>query len=187
MTHFTGSIPISSVGCMWSADLWNPKYAPHVYKVTVAVDILGNIVWICPLAPGTFADVLIWDGNGSSCTRSDFFDFEVGGHDGAYKGKIHVIVPFIGRKNGTLMCMGGIGHTLSICLDTCGIRVWLGTFGVVALMSCTVPCVFCCISRKIAFGGRSVTLLMDHGTMSRLMFGPIKATRPPLKMRERMR
>ena len=28
--------------------------------------------------------------------------FEVGGHDGAYKGRIHVIVPFIGRKNGTL-------------------------------------------------------------------------------------
>ena len=31
-----------------------------------------------------------------------FFDFEVGGHDGAYKGWIHVIVPFVGRKNGTL-------------------------------------------------------------------------------------
>ena len=27
----------------------------------------------------------------------------VGGHDGAYKGWIHVIVPFIGRKNGTLI------------------------------------------------------------------------------------
>ena len=34
-------------------DLWNPKYASHVFKVTVAVDILGNIVWICPLAPGS--------------------------------------------------------------------------------------------------------------------------------------
>ena len=41
---------------------------------------------------------------------------------------------------------------------------------VVALMSCTSPCVFCCISRNFAFGGRSVTLLMDHGTMSRVMF-----------------
>ena len=38
-----------------------------------------------------------------------------------------------------------------------------------------------------AFGGRSDTLLMDHGTMSRLMFGLIKATRPPRKMIERMR
>ena len=33
--------------------------------------------------------------------RGDFFDFEVGGHDGACKGRIHVIVPFIGRKNGS--------------------------------------------------------------------------------------
>ena len=31
-----------------------------------------------------------------------FFDFEVGGHDGAYKGRVHVIVPFDGRKNGKL-------------------------------------------------------------------------------------
>ena len=53
--------------------------------------MLGNIIWICPLAPGTSADVLIWDGNGPSRTRGDFFDFEVGGHDGAYKGLIHVI------------------------------------------------------------------------------------------------
>ena len=100
MTHFTHSMPISSIGGIWSANLWNPKYAPHVYKVTVAVDMLGNIIWI--LAPETSADVLIWDGYGPSRTRGDFFDFEVGGHDGAYKGRIHVIVPFIGRKNGTL-------------------------------------------------------------------------------------
>ena len=30
--------------------------------------------------------------------RGGFFHFEVGGHDGAYKGRVHVIVPFIGRK-----------------------------------------------------------------------------------------
>ena len=102
MTHFTDSMPISSIGGIWSADLWNPKYASHVDKVSVAVDMLGNIIWICPLAPGTSADVLIWDGYGPSRTRGDFFDFEGGGYDGAYKGRIHVIVPFIGRKNGTL-------------------------------------------------------------------------------------
>ena len=28
---------------------------------------------------------------------------------------------------------------------------------------------------------------MDHGTMPRLMFGLVKATRPPRKMKERMR
>ena len=86
-----------------------------------------------------------------------------------------------------MMCMGGIGHTLSICLDSCGIVVWLVTPGVATLMSCPSPCVFCCISRNFAFGGRSVTFFMDHVTMSRLMFGLIKATRPPRKMRERMR
>ena len=64
--------------------------------------MLGNIIWICPLAPGTSADVLTWDGYGPSGTQGDFFALEVGGHDGAYRGRIHVIVPFIGRKNGPL-------------------------------------------------------------------------------------
>ena len=59
ITHFTDSMPMSSIGGIWSANLWNPKYASHVYKVMVAVDMLGNIVWICPLFPGTFVDVLI--------------------------------------------------------------------------------------------------------------------------------
>ena len=35
--------------------------------------------------------------------KAEFFDFEVGGHDGAYKGRVHVIVPFVGRKNGKVM------------------------------------------------------------------------------------
>ena len=86
----------------WHADVWNPKYASHVCRVIVAVDVLGNIVWICPLARGASVDVLIWDGYGPSPTRGDFFNFEVGAHDCAYKGRIHVIVPFIGRKNGIL-------------------------------------------------------------------------------------
>ena len=28
-------MPISSIGGIWSADLWNPKYVLHVYKVTL--------------------------------------------------------------------------------------------------------------------------------------------------------
>ena len=40
--------------------------------------------------------------SGPSRTRGGFFDFEVGGHDGAYNGRVHVIVPFVGRKNGKL-------------------------------------------------------------------------------------
>ena len=77
MTHFMDSMPISSIGGMWFVDLWNPKYATHIFKVSVAVDVLGNIVWICPLAHGTSTDVLIWDGYGASRTRGDFFDVEV--------------------------------------------------------------------------------------------------------------
>ena len=38
--------------------------------------------------------------SGPPRTRGGFFDFEVGGHDGAYKGRVQVIVPFVGRKNG---------------------------------------------------------------------------------------
>ena len=95
-------MPICSIGGMWSVDLWNPKYAAHIFKVTVAVDMLGNIVWICLLAPGTSANVLICDGYGPSRTRGDFFDFEVGGHDGAYRDRLHVIVSFGGPKNDTL-------------------------------------------------------------------------------------
>ena len=83
--------------------------------------------------------------------------------------------------------LGVIGHASSICLDSCGIGVWLGTCGMAALMRCTSPCVFCCISCNVVFGGRSVTHLMDHGTWSRLTFGLTKAARLPRKMRGRMR
>ena len=40
--------------------------------------------------------------SGPSHTTGGFLDFEVGGHDGAYKGRVHVIVPFVGQKNGSL-------------------------------------------------------------------------------------
>ena len=95
MTHFTDSMPIRSIGGIWSVDLWNPKYTAHIFKVVVAIDMLSNIVWICPLALGTSADVLICDGYGHSRTQDDFFDFEVGGH-------VDVIVPFTGPKNDNL-------------------------------------------------------------------------------------
>ena len=57
-----------------------------------------------------------------------------------------------------------------------------------APMSCTSQSVFCCILHNFASEGKSVTPPpMDHGSMSRLMFGLTKATRPPCKMRQRMR
>ena len=70
-----------------------------------------------------------------------------------------------------MMYMGGTAHALSNGLLACGIGAWLGTFGVAAPMGCTSPSVFYCIFLNFAFRGRSATLLIDHGTMFRLMFG----------------
>ena len=98
---------------------------PVVYKVTVSIDSLGNIVWICLLAPGTSVDELIWDREGPKSSKQHYMDYEIGSMDGAYKGRLHVAWPFISRrpsaKRNTAMCMVSIGHTLSTCLHACGI------------------------------------------------------------------
>ena len=44
VTHYVDSMPIASIGGILCDVLFNPKC---VYKVTVAIDSLGNIVWIC--------------------------------------------------------------------------------------------------------------------------------------------
>ena len=41
-------MPIRSIGGIWSADPWNPKYVLHVYKVTVAVDMLTTLYGFAP-------------------------------------------------------------------------------------------------------------------------------------------
>ena len=92
-------MPICLVGGDWLDVFFNPKYAGHVYKITVAADNLGNLVWICNLMPATSADVMIWDQHGPSQTHGQFFNFEVGAHDGAYKGCLHTVAPFIGRAS----------------------------------------------------------------------------------------
>ena len=63
VTHYVDSMPIASIVGILCDVLFNPKYG-CVYKVTVAIDSLGNIIWLCPLAPGTSANVLIWDREG---------------------------------------------------------------------------------------------------------------------------
>ena len=88
-------MPICTVGGTLSDVSFSPKYASHVEKVTVGVDNLRNIVWICDLMPGTTADVIIWDARGPSRCHGQFFDFDMGAHDGAYKGRIHTAVPYI--------------------------------------------------------------------------------------------
>ena len=75
VTHYTDSMPICSMGGSLSDALFNPKYASHVYKVTLAMDNLGNIGWICNLMPGTLADVTIWDQRGPSRVHRRFFEY----------------------------------------------------------------------------------------------------------------
>ena len=96
VTHYVDSMPLASIGGILCDVLFNPKYAGCVYKVTVAIDSLGNIVWICLLAPGTSADVLIWDREGPKRVKGHYMDYEMGSMNGAYKGRLHVAWPFIG-------------------------------------------------------------------------------------------
>ena len=49
-----------------------------------------------------------------------------------------------------MMCMDGIGPESSSCSHICGIRVWFGTFGMAAPMSCINLYEFCCILRSSA-------------------------------------
>ena len=100
-----------------------------------------------------------------SRTRGDFFDLGFGAITVLIKAGFMSLCHSLeermelSRPGNTraMMCMGGTGHALSICLDSCGMGVGLGTSGVAALMSCTSGCVFCCVSRNFGLGGKSVT------------------------------
>ena len=61
--------------------------------------ILVNIVWVRPVLPGTSADVKAWDKYGPQRTKGYCMEFEVGIHDGAYKGRLHSHVPFMATRH----------------------------------------------------------------------------------------
>ena len=75
VTHFTHPMPISLIGGAPLDVLFNSKYAGHIWKLTVAVDHSGKIVWIDPLMPGTAPDVIIRDKYGPSRKLDLFKDF----------------------------------------------------------------------------------------------------------------
>ena len=50
MTHLTHSMSITSIGGIWSTDLLNRKCVSHVYKVTVALDLLDSSIYIAQCA-----------------------------------------------------------------------------------------------------------------------------------------
>ena len=83
-------MPIVSMRGILCDVLFDLKYAGCVYKVAVAIDAMGNIIWICPLSPGTSADVLIWDREELKRAKGHCLDYEMGAMDGAYKGGLHV-------------------------------------------------------------------------------------------------
>ena len=61
------------------------------------------LVWVVPRVGVEDSHSSLWPLEWSITHKRGFVDFEVGGHDGAYKGRVHVIVPFGGRKNGNLI------------------------------------------------------------------------------------
>ena len=80
-----------------------------------------------------------------------FFNFEIGAHDGAYKGRLHTDVPYIGRKtlsddqqeyNGIMMSMGSIVQGWSTSLHSCGNGGFSTMSGHALQRSCTAMCIF---------------------------------------------
>ena len=96
VTHYVDNMPIASIGCILCDVLFNPKHAGCVHRVTVAIDTLGNIFWICPLSLRTSAEVLISDRKGPKRCKGYYMDYGTGSMDGACKGHLHVAWPFIG-------------------------------------------------------------------------------------------
>ena len=97
VAHFTDAMPIACWGGAMSDCLWNPKKADCVRKVTVARNFLCNILWVSALQLGNSSDVPIWDRFGPRRTAGDFFPYECGCHGCAYQGRLHSVLPFVGR------------------------------------------------------------------------------------------
>ena len=163
-------VVICSVGGDLSDVRFNPKYAGHIYKITVAADNLGNTVWICDLMPGTSADVMIWDQRAPLRTHGQFFDFEIGAHDGVYKG--------------IMMPMASIVQGWSTSLHGCG-NGGLSAMSRHALQrSCMAMCVFCSTLLSIAFADKLGINPMDLGLRCLSLYGHRR--RQPLRRRKMM-
>ena len=50
------------------------------------------------VGPGDIGNVLIWDREGPKRVKGHHMDYEIGSTNGAYKGRLHVVWPFISRK-----------------------------------------------------------------------------------------
>ena len=184
VTHFTDSMPICLVGGDLLDVLFNSRYVAHVYKITMAVDNLGNIVWICDLVPGTPADVMIGDQRGPSRTHGQFFDFKADAHDGTYKGRVLTAVPCIGRKNlseAQEECndIHGLSQGWSTSLHACGNGGLSAMCGCALRWRCMATCIFCSTLLNLYSQGP-----MNLGLMCLSLCGHSK--RQPLRRRKMM-
>ena len=121
---------------------------------------------------------------------------KVGSHDGAYNGRTHVIVPFIGRKNGTLttrqQCYNDVHGWYRAHFEQLFARLW--HWGLVGNIWRGGPNElhqsFRILLHFTQFYIRRQVRQPPARTMGACpasRFGLPKATRPPHKMRQRMR
>lgn len=80
MACFSGSLP----------ETFQPKYAGPVFKMQVACDALGRIVFFSGPHPGSRADATLWKRWGPKT----FVGRELGLADGAYSGNYRLVAPF---------------------------------------------------------------------------------------------
>ena len=81
VTHYVDSMPIASIGGILCDVLFNPKYVGCVYNIG-------------PRDIGGCSHL----GSRAQMSKGHYMDYEIGSMDGAYKGRLHVVGPFIGQK-----------------------------------------------------------------------------------------
>ena len=168
VTHMVGAMPVACVGGALSDVLSKPKCGKDCWKVTVAVDFLGNIVWICPLSPGTTPDVLIWDKEGPQRARGDFLTMKQGSTTGLTRAvSIPSSLLWVGKssqtdKGSTIPSTVGTGQGGSIFLPTCGTGRWCETSGQVQKLTCMTLCACCSTPPSFCASVRCCTNPMEE-------------------------
>lgn len=88
VTFFLDTVPVACYGGI--TELYQPKYASPVFKMQVACDAMGRIVFISGPHPGSRSDSTLWKRWGPK----SFCGQEVGLADGAYSGNYRLIAPY---------------------------------------------------------------------------------------------
>ena len=117
---------------------------------------------------------MIWDQRGHSQTHGQFFDCEIGAHDGTYKGRLHTAVPYIGPKT--------LSEDQQEYNDVHGFSLHGGNGGLSAMFghtlqrSCMAMSVFCSTLLSFVFVDRPRIPPMDLGLMCLSVWAQKEAT-----------